>query len=328
MLAHASGSTIRYLGLEGSLLLSGASDQTAAVHAVRIGDYADLNQREINQRPSSTAASPQRRLPQKRVRPSSGENGDSEAGGASAPVVGCIGGEPQLGGAGVVDDGGTGVAAMGEHDAAVSGSLAEELDTARGGSSSSSLSGACLLRVASHASAVACVTLSGSWLLTGGEDALVTVHAASNGAVLHRLQAHTSAVCSVRSVGSCALTAARDGELCAWSVPTGQLLHRLNLFHIRPSLLVPTAQASGGDEPATLLDMRVQSAEDEVCILALSSSGEATRPLVGPPTFGQHATQKLLSHTEPLWATLAARTIPVPCRDGPAVIGLWTPAPE
>ena len=124
---------------------------------------------------------------------------------------------------------------------------------------------ACVLRVRAHSASAATADLGGSWLVSGGADALVAVSIVSSGKLAQQLRGHRAPLVAVRVASARVLGAAADGALRVWDGCTGTCITSVELLARVPcGMPEPTASV-------TLLDLRLS----EQGVLALSSAGVA-----------------------------------------------------
>ena len=124
---------------------------------------------------------------------------------------------------------------------------------------------ACVLRVRAHSASATTADLGGSWLVSGGADALVAVSIVSSGKLAQQLRGHRAPLVAVRVASARVLGAAADGALRVWDGCTGTCITSVELLARVPcGMPEPTASV-------TLLDLRLS----EQGVLALSSAGVA-----------------------------------------------------
>ena len=172
--AHEADSTVLDMALIGGLLLTAATDSTAALHA--IGGVA-------------RSAWPSTATP-----PCLSSTDEPEARPAAAPPLNPLPFAQSAGAAEAAAEG-AGGSAGGEI------AVVEPFAAPR-----------CMLRVGGHRGAVRRADLRGAWLLTGGEDARAVLWAAGGGGrPLRKLEGHRAPLCMARLCGALSPTTAPDG---------------------------------------------------------------------------------------------------------------------
>ena len=206
--------------MRGGLLLSTATDGTAAIHSTHAAAAA-LAAAALPAALASVVAAAMTAAAKDSGQPSSPAAAAAAAAAAAQPMM-------------MLDLPAAAAAAGGDGDEGGGGGLS---------SRARELVDGCLCRCSGHRAACVCAEIHGAYLVSGGEDGRVLVHevrSRSLGRLLRTFEGHTTAIITISSAGSMILSASRDGTARLWDMHTGTSGGSINLIVSAPPPAPPT----------------------------------------------------------------------------------------